>query len=250
MLQETSTSFLYGLEYNFEGGKQLIPGFDTTQSAQDNAKQIMTFSSTIDPCTTGLLGKRRQEGWNTLKKDFFCVLGFMIWHVMLMGWLLVMFDSLFWNHVRVLWIIYWCFRPQLNLLIFSLLSLCQSFLMMVVPRWHAYMLNPKTCGNFVESWIARLKQTGQDQLMLGEGPAIPGKTLRCRIGMQSRKCSPSPPLAGCSRLYHQAIGSLRASCIDILLHATLFLWLVHCLTMSCWTFIVSPVCGKEASLKS
>ena len=54
-----------------------------------------------------------------------------------------------------------------NLLIFSLLSLCQSFLMMVVPRWHAYMLNPKTCGNFVESWIARLKQTGQDQLMLG-----------------------------------------------------------------------------------
>ena len=57
MLQETSTSFLYGLEYSFEGGKQLIPGFDTTQSAQDNAKQIMIFSSTIDPCTTGLLGK-------------------------------------------------------------------------------------------------------------------------------------------------------------------------------------------------
>lgn len=50
------------VEYNFEGGKQLIPGFDTTQSAQDNAKQIMTYSSTIDPCTTGLLGKRRQEG--------------------------------------------------------------------------------------------------------------------------------------------------------------------------------------------
>ena len=70
MLQETSTSFLYGLEYNFEGGKQLIPGFDTTQNTQDNAKQIMTYSSTIDPCTTGLLGKRRQEGWNTLK-DFF-----------------------------------------------------------------------------------------------------------------------------------------------------------------------------------
>ena len=165
MLQETSTSFLYGMEYNFEGGKQLIPGFDTTQNTQDNAKQIMTYSSTIDPCTTGLLGKRRQEGWNTLKKDFFVF--WALWYDMSCWW------------VGCWWCLTVCFETMSvffglstdvsvpNLLIFSLLSLCQSFLMMVVPRWHAYMLNPKTCGNFVESWIARLKQTGQDQLMLG-----------------------------------------------------------------------------------
>ena len=34
--------------------------------------------------------------------------------------------------------------------------------------------------------------------------------------MQRRTCSPSPPLDGCSRLYPQAIGSLRASCINII----------------------------------